>query len=262
MLAKIIEKRYPKSLASEWDSVGLVIGKQKNIINKILLTVDITTKVIDEAIKKSCDLIISHHPFILEPEEIEDIKNYKNKLKQKIEKENISIYVAHTNADIASEGVNDSLVKKFNLKNAKSFGIDNLGRMGVIEEPVNLSQLVDKIIKVIPVNKNAIQISGDKNKIVKTVAVCGGSGSSLLEQVRKLGVDVFITADLKHHQVLDNLELNGPSLISISHWASERVWLDDFQQILKKDLHKENFDLDIIISNETTDPWTFSKGFD
>ena len=55
-------------------------------------------------------------------------------------------------------------MKKFNLKNAKSFGIDNLGRMGVIEEPVNLSQLVDKIIKVIPVNKNAIQISGDKIK--------------------------------------------------------------------------------------------------
>ena len=83
MLAKIIEKRYPKSLASEWDSVGLIIGNQKNIINKILLTVDITTNVIDEAIKKSCDLIISHHPLILEPEEIEDIKAFDKAVAEK-----------------------------------------------------------------------------------------------------------------------------------------------------------------------------------
>jgi len=116
-LAKIIEKRYPKSIASDWDSIGLIVGKQKNVIKKILLTVDVTKDIVNEAIENNIDLIISHHPLILEPEEVEDVRKYKEQLKELMIKNNIALYVAHTNADAAIGGVNDSLINLLKIKN-------------------------------------------------------------------------------------------------------------------------------------------------
>jgi putative NIF3 family GTP cyclohydrolase 1 type 2 len=90
--------------------------------------------------------------------------------------------------------------------------------------------------------------------------LCGGSGSSLLEEVRKEDVDVFVTADLKHHAVSDNENMNGPALVSVSHWASEWVWLPELEQQLKTDLAQKQFNSRIFISEISTDPWNFSLG--
>lgn len=260
-LAKIIEKRYPKSLASDWDSVGLIVGKQKNIIAKILLTVDITLEVVNEALENKFDLIISHHPLILEPEEVEDVRKYKEKIKDLMNQNKLSLYVAHTNADAADGGVNDSFIKLFNVKNVRTFGPQNIGRFGEFEKPEKIEDIIKKLKNTIPNNKNAILISDNTDRDINSVAVCGGSGSFLLEQVRALKVDLFITADLKHHSVLDNKELGGPVLINVSHWASERIWLDDFSNQLKDDFKMSNLEAEIFISTKITDPWDLSIGF-
>ncbi len=259
-LAKIIEKRYPKSLASDWDSIGLIVGKQKNVIKKILLTVDITKVVVNEALENGIDLIISHHPLMLEPEEVEDVRKYKENIKELMIEKNLSLYVAHTNADAAKGGVNDSLAKILNLKNVKSFGPNNIGRYGQLEKSENIEKIIQSLKRIFPSSYNAILVSGDFKKEVKAIAVCGGSGSFLLEQVRNLNVDLFISADLKHHSVLDNKELSGPALISLSHWASERIWLDDFLIQLKEDLQKANLISEVLITTRTTDPWDLSIG--
>ncbi len=259
-LAKIIEHRYPKSLASDWDSVGLIVGKQKNVIKKILLTVDVTKSIVEEAIENKYDLIISHHPLILEPEEVEDVRKFKQSLKELMIENNLSLYVAHTNADVATGGVNDSLVKFLQIKNVKSFGPNNIGRFGELENNEKIESLVVNLKKLIPNSSNAILVSGNLNANIKSIAVCGGSGSFLLEQVRALNVDLFVTADLKHHVVLDNKDLAGPNLINISHWASERIWLDDLIFQLKSDLQKANLEADISITTKVTDPWDLSLG--
>ena len=260
-LAKIIEKRYPKSIASDWDSIGLIVGKQKNVIKKILLTVDVTKDIVNEAIENEIDLIISHHPLILEPEEVEDVRKYKEQLKELMIKNNISLYVAHTNADAAIGGVNDSLINLLKIKNAKSFGPENIGRFGELEDSVRIENIVQDLKKLIPNSNNAILVSGNLKKEIKTIAVCGGSGSFLLEQVRTLNVDLFITSDLKHHSVLDNKDLGGPVLVNISHWASERIWLDELVIQLKNDFNKANLDSEVLISSKVTDPWDLSIGF-
>jgi dinuclear metal center YbgI/SA1388 family protein len=260
-LAKIIEKRYPKSLASDWDSVGLIVGKQKNVIKKILLTVDVTKDIVNEAIENEIDLIISHHPLILEPEEVEDVRKFKEQIKELMNQNNLSLYVAHTNADAAIGGVNDSLINLLKIKNLKSFGPENIGRIGELDNFKEIKNIVSDLESIIPKSNNAILVSGNLLRQVKSIAVCGGSGSFLLEQVRSLNVDLFITSDLKHHSVLDNKELDGPVLISISHWASERIWLDDFLIQLKNDLAKVNFESEVLISSKVTDPWDLSIGF-
>ncbi len=259
-LAKIIEKRYPKNLASDWDSVGLIIGKQKNKVQKILLTVDVTKDVIEEALGGNFELIISHHPFVLEPQEVEDIRKFKDELKEKMNNKNLALYVAHTNADSAIGGVNDSIVKTLKLKNIQNFGPLNIARYGDLDFSEKIEEIITKLKNIFPSNNNAILVSGDLDKSIKKIAVCGGSGSFLLEQVRQLKVDLFITADLKHHAVLDNKELNGPVLINISHWASERIWLNDLENQLKEDLNKNNYSVEISISSKVTDPWDLSVG--
>jgi dinuclear metal center YbgI/SA1388 family protein len=259
-LAEIIEVRYPKSLAVEWDVVGFVTNNSNVEVNKILLTIDVNEEVVAEAIEKSIDLIISHHPLILDPEEISDIQSKRIKTIKRLEDKGIALYVAHTNADIAPGGVNDSLAKTIGLENVEPFGLEKMGRKGNLVTPVTLKEFVNLLKDKLPKVKSSIQVSGKLDSKVFKVALCGGSGSSLLEEVRKEEVDVFVTADLKHHAVSDNENMNGPALVSVSHWASEWTWLPELKKQLNMDLVQRQFNSEVLISEISTDPWNYSLG--
>ena len=259
-LAEIIEVRYPKSLAVEWDVVGFVTNNSNVEVNNILLTIDVTEEVVAEAKEKSIDLIISHHPLILDPEEISDIQSNRIQLRKKLEDNNISLYVAHTNADIAQGGVNDSLAKVLSLQNVETFGLEKMGRKGNLRTEITLREFINLLKDKLPKVKSSIQVSGNLESKISKVALSGGAGSSLLEEVRNEDVDVFVTADLKHHAVSDNKNMSGPALVSVSHWASEWVWLPELEQQLKTDLALKQLNARIFISEISTDPWNFSLG--
>ena len=259
-LAEIIELRYPKSLAVEWDVVGFATNNSDIEVSNIMLTIDVTEEVVAEAITKSIDLIISHHPLILDPNGISDIQTKRIQLRQKMEEINIALYVAHTNADIAQGGVNDSLAKVLGLQNIEAFGVEKMARKGNLTTQITLREFVNLLSDKLPQVKGSIQVSGKLDSKVSKVGLCGGSGSSLLEEVRKEDVDVFVTADLKHHAVSDNENMNGPALVSVSHWASEWVWLPELEQQLKTDLSQKQFNSRIFVSEISTEPWNFSLG--
>ena len=259
-LAEIIELRFPKSLAVEWDVVGFVTNNSNVEVNKILLTIDVTEDVVAEAIEKSIDLIISHHPLILDPDEISDIQSKRIQIRKRLEENGIALYVAHTNADIAPGGVNDSLAKTIGLENVEPFGLEKMGRKGNLVTPVTLKEFVNLLKDKLPKVKSSIQVSGKLDSKVFKVALCGGSGSSLLEEVRKAEVDVFVTADLKHHAVSDNENMNGPVLVSVSHWASEWTWLPELKKQLNMDFVQRQFNSEVLISEISTDPWNYSLG--
>ena len=259
-LAEIIELRYPKSLAVEWDVVGFVTNNSNIKVSNVLLTIDVTQAVVNEAIAKSINLIISHHPLILDAEEISDIQTKRKQIKALLEEKNIALFVAHTNADIAQGGVNDSLAKVFALQNIEVFGVEKMGRKGNLINQISLREFVNQLKDKLPKVNSSIQVSGDLESKISKVALCGGSGSSLLEEIRRTKVDVFVTADLKHHAVSDNENMNGPALVSVSHWASEWTWLPELKQQLESDLVLEKLDAKIFISEISTDPWNFSLG--
>ena len=259
-LAEIIELRYPKSLAVEWDVVGFVTNNSNTEVNNILLTIDVTDDIVAEAKEKSVDLIISHHPLILDPDEISDIQTKRIQLRKQLEDNNISLYVAHTNADIAQGGVNDSLAKVLSLQNVETFGLEKMGRKGNLRTEITLREFINLLKDKLPKVKSSIQVSGNLESKISKVALCGGAGSSLLEEVRNEDVDVFVTADLMHHAVSDNQNMNGPALVSVSHWASEWSWLPELEQQLKTDLAQKQFNSEVFISEISTDPWNFSLG--
>ena len=257
-LAEIIEKRYPKTLALEWDGVGLTTNNSQIEVTKILLTIDVTPEVVSQAITESAQLLISHHPLILDEEESSDIQEKRIELKMLLEENNIALYCIHTNADIAEGGVNDAFAAKLGLTKVKRFGPEQMGRIGELKENLNLETFVNLLKHNLPKTKGAIQVSGNLESEISKVAVCGGSGSSLLAEVRRTDADVFVTADLKHHAISDNKVMNGPALISISHWASEWLWLPELKKQLENDFSQSNFDVNILISEIVTDSWDFS----
>ncbi|MCK5762368.1 MAG: Nif3-like dinuclear metal center hexameric protein [Candidatus Izimaplasma sp.] len=137
-IKKIFETFYPRDLAYEWDNVGCQIGSLNKEVNIILLSLDLTLEVVDEAISNKVELIIVHHPLIFSPIKSIDTDTYKGMLIEKLIKNEITLYVAHTNFDISNKGMNLILANMLNLKNQKILDYttesEGLGRVGDIAE--------------------------------------------------------------------------------------------------------------------------------
>jgi dinuclear metal center YbgI/SA1388 family protein len=254
------ETRWPLSDAEDWDRPGLMLGALDQSVSKVLLCVDVTSEVLDEAIQLGVNLVFSHHPMFLRG--VHDLAEtgFRGKLVARAIREGIAVYSAHTNADGADDGVTDGLAKALGLEELSSFGpTTKHGRVGELRNPEKLIDFARKISRKIPSTASGIRVSGDPEQQVKKIAVMGGAGDSYLSLVRELDVDVFITSDLRHHPAQDfkaqsAIEPRATALIDISHWAAEWVWLDNLAAGLSKDFS----DVQFMVSEVRTDPWDFA----
>ena len=131
-----------------------------------------------------------------------------------------------------------------------------LGRVGQLPEPETLEDLVGRVAAAIPATVAGVQAGGDPERVVQTVAVCGGAGDSLLDAAARSGADAFVTADLRHHPAVEALDGGGPALVNVSHWASEWPWLASASEALALDLGDGGRALQMRVSEVCTDPWT------
>ncbi|QDB78971.1 Nif3-like dinuclear metal center hexameric protein [Georgenia sp. 311] len=131
-----------------------------------------------------------------------------------------------------------------------------VGRIGTLPEPTTLRALAERVAAVLPATAQGIRVAGDLDAEVRTVAVCGGSGDSLLGTVRALGADVYLTADLRHHPASEALEAGPPYLLDATHWASEWPWLPVAAARLEEDARAAGGELATRVSTIVTDPWT------
>ncbi|MGY1841554.1 MULTISPECIES: Nif3-like dinuclear metal center hexameric protein [unclassified Modestobacter] len=129
-----------------------------------------------------------------------------------------------------------------------------LGRVGELAEPTTLREFAERVARTLPATPGGVRIAGDPDRAVRTVAVCGGSGGSLLGAATAAGADVFLTSDLKHHAVSEALETPGPALIDVAHYASEWPWLPTAGDLLNRDLGGR---VQVAVSDLRTDPWTW-----
>lgn len=265
-LSKLIshfEKLWPLSGAEDWDSPGLVTGLSTQPITKTLLTVDVTLETLDEAIAGNFELILAHHPFLLKGIQGLAEETSKGSSLTKAIRSNIAIYSAHTNADIVQSGVSATLASALGLENLKPLvaiadSTIGHGRLGTLPTAMKLGDFARLIARVIPATASGVRVSGDYEQLVKTVAVCGGAGDSLISAAQGLSADVYVTSDLRHHPAQDAKELaaisiSPMSLIDVSHWASEWLWLETAAQQLANDFSN----VDFVVSELRTDPWDF-----
>jgi dinuclear metal center YbgI/SA1388 family protein len=140
------------------------------------------------------------------------------------------------------------------FENSATASRAGLGRVGELDRPVTLREFAKRVATALPDTPGGVRIAGDPERVVRTVAVCGGSGGSMLPLAAAAGADVFLTSDLKHHVVSEALEAPGPALCDVAHFASEFPWLACAADLLHRDLGGR---VRTSVSAVPTDPWTW-----
>ncbi|MCW4464971.1 Nif3-like dinuclear metal center hexameric protein [Glutamicibacter sp. MNS18] len=262
-----VEELWPQSLAEDWDAVGLVAGRTTAKVSKVVLAVDPTLEVIEDAIERGADLLITHHPLLLKPVNQVAGTSFKGEAIHRLIESGCALLTAHTNADSAIGGVNDALADAFGLTECVPLvgtkdGLpeEGLGRVGVLEKPMKLQDFAERVYSVLPAVAGGVRVAGERHAIVRKIAVCGGAGDSLFDAVRAHDADVYVTADLRHHPASEAREAAGeshPYLIDVSHFASEWVWLSAAARALQNVVRDLGFELEVEVSQINTDPWDF-----
>ena len=132
-----------------------------------------------------------------------------------------------------------------------------LGRIGALSEAVSLRDFAGRVAAALSATSAGLRVSGDPDRQVRVVAVCGGAGDSLLGAVRGAGVDAYVTADLRHHPASEHDEEGGPALVDAAHWATEWPWLTDAAALLTDSLRERaGITVETAVSTLVTDPWS------
>jgi len=222
------EENVPTYMKMDFDNPGFLAGNGDREVRQVLLALDITDDVIDEATRLGVQLIISHHPLFFELHNVSTNDFVGRKLVALLEA-HISAICLHTNLDAVAGGVNDALMDALSAETAGI--LDPMGtasdgtpfgggRFGYVSEmPMD---------RFLPLCKEKLRANGlryvDVGRPVHRIAVCGGAGGSLLMNAVELGCDTFITGDVKHNVFIDAGEL-GINLIDAGHFPTENVVL-------------------------------------
>lgn len=252
-LVTLLEQRYPPSWAESWDRVGLTLGEPAAEVTKIFLAVDCDPRTVDEAITTGADFMFTHHPLLLRGVSSVAPTTYKGGVVHRMIKAGVALYTAHTNGDVADPGVSDALAARLGLQDVRPLvpiadtGRGH-GRIGRLPSAMALATFAGLVASAV----GGVRVAGSPTATIETVAVSGGAGDEFLADATRAGVDAYLTADLRHHPAHEHLAGGGPALLDVSHWASERPWLDDVAAFL----HRET-GLLTIVSDVDTSPWTF-----
>lgn len=363
---EVLDTAYPPSLAESWDSVGLVTGDPGDPVRKVLLAVDATAAVVDQALEWGADLLLVHHPLLLRGVDTVGAHTPKGALIHRLIRGGCALFTAHTNADRADPGVSDALAQALGLTGLRPIdpkpeqaadkwvvmvpseasstvraalfdagagalgnyreccwtasgtgqfrpvdGADpaigavgeleqvaedrieviaprraratvlaalrsahpyeepafdvfelaelpsnrGLGRVGELPHPQTLREFTETVAAALPPTEWGVRGAGDPDRPIRTVAVCGGSGDSFLGKVSALGVDAYVTADLRHHPADEHLRAGGPALVDVAHWASEQPWCAQASAILDE-AFGDHDGWESRVTDLRTDPWT------
>lgn len=367
-LIATLDVAYPPGLAQDWDAVGLVCGDPTEDVTRVLVAVDATEAVVDQALRTGAQALVVHHPLLLRGVTGMGADTPKGALLHRLVRGGCALFTAHTNADAADPGVSDALAETLGLRvlgpvdpqplrwdkisttvpvgadaervraalfgagagavgaySEVSFGLQGngqfrpgeqanptrgvvgqlthvdeervevlvprelrhrvvtallaahpyeevaydvlelaprpsrqgLGRIGELATSETLRAFTTRVAAGLPATAWGVRAAGDPDAPVRTVAVCGGAGDSLLDTVTRAGVDAFVTADLRHHPADEHLRAGGPALVDVAHWASEHPWCEQVRAVVDA---AHGGTVTTRVSTLRTDPWTVGTG--
>lgn len=238
-IAQIIECFAPTDTAMSFDNVGLLVGDYEREVTGILICVDVTGQVLEEALDNDCNLIIAHHPLLFTPQKTFLADSYINSIIAKAFVNKINIYAAHTNVDRIKNNMSYRVLKSLGCDKIYGLLDDGIGAIGDLGSPITLDELKDNLEALTADTQE--KIVGDKQTEVLCVAMINGAGadSDSLKIALDRGADVLITADIKHHIMLEALELGLP-LIEVGHYASEKTFIEIIYEMLLSVADTEN----------------------
>ena len=229
LILNALENWAPLEWQEPYDNAGLIVGNPEQNCTGVLCSLDCTEAVVEEAISRGCNLIVSHHPIIFKGIKQINSDHFVSKVLVKAIQNNIVLYAIHTNLDNLLEGVNKTLADRLHLENrriltpkpgfkdpqGREIGSGLVGELPLeTDEKEFLKWVKEKL------NLPLIKHSQFTKKTLKTIALCGGSGSFLINDAKAQNIDCFITSDLKYH---DYFEAEGKILLlDIGHGESEQ----------------------------------------
>ncbi len=244
-IAAALEAWADPAFAESYDNVGLHVGSTTHEVHSTLVALDLTPAVVDEAEWLGVSMILTHHPLLFQPLRRVTDDDMIGNLVLRLVRLGIALYSIHTNLDAAPGGVSIELARILGLNHTcflcpRDESTCGLGAIGVLEPPMPLPDFVQHVSTCL--EAPGLRYVGDPDATVCRVAVCGGSGSSLIQEALAAGVDTYVTADIKYHQFFEVLDVRGTprmALIDAGHYETEHhteallcTWLQDrFPQV-------------------------------
>lgn len=255
---KIFNEIAPESLQENWDNCGMQINMGRDYVERILVCLEITKEVVDEAIEENIDLIVTHHPLLFHSIKKIDKNTIIGTYLIDLIFTGISVYSSHTSFDTADGGNNDDLAMRLGLLEMSQMKKETLkeeramGRMGYLPQPMFLSKFGEVLNEVLEF-PGGIKISGDPDTMIKKVGLCTGAAGEFFELAVQCGCDVYITGDVKHHEAQMAKEM-GICLVDAGHFGTEHLFQKNMAEQLRE---KTNGRVTIIESKIDVNPYGF-----
>ena len=256
-IAAFLEQLAPARLAEEWDNVGLLVGRRDQTVKKLMTCLTVTPDSAAEAIKRGCDLIVTHHPLPFHAMKRLTADTTAGRLLLDLIAVQVAVYSAHTAFDSASEGVNQRLAVGLELR-----GIATLvpqaegqgaGRWGWLGEPLSLDTVAERLKRFLKIDR--LQMVGKSDQSIRTVAVACGAAGEFLEAARSNGCDAMVVGEARFHTCLE-AEALGIGLLLPGHFASERFAMEGLAEVLAGQFP----DVEVWASRAETDPVRWYPG--
>ena len=229
-----LERFAPLPLQESWDNAGLQVGLTETEVSGALLCLDVNERIVDEAIEKGCNLIVSHHPLLFRGlKTISDLNDVQRTTMHAIQ-QGIAVVSMHTNMDNAKGGVNFRIAEKLGLENVRFFDPDaesGSGVVGEFAEPVAADDFIIAVKKAFGVE--CAMCNELLRRPIKRVAICGGAGDFLLDEAVKNQADAFITGEMHYHQYFGYEQ--QIQICVIGHYQSEQYTAEIFEEIIQKE---------------------------
>lgn len=222
-------ERIPEELRESWDNDGIMCCADGTAeIYRALVTLDVTEEIVDYAIERGFDLIVSHHPLIFKPLSSIDEENHISRKLIKLLCSGVSVFSFHTRADKLVGGVNDRLADLLGMYDTKPFGEGDLGRVGSIDEPMDIQDFAYRVKQL--TGSDVIRYVDGYND-VHTVAVVGGDGKGYVKAAIAAGADTYISGRIGYNVMEEAAEM-GINLIEAGHFFTEQHITEFFRELL------------------------------
>ena len=219
-IVAVIEEFAPLSIQEGWDNSGLCVGSPEDEVTSALFALDCTEQLVDEAIACGADMIITHHPLIFSGLKKISPEDQVGAAVIKAIKNGIAIYAAHTNADKVIAGVSGAMAAKLGLCDVRILDEDGegtgLGVVGDLSQPLTADEAVALVKEKFGLKM--LKASRPSDGLISRVAMCGGSGSSLIGAARRSGAQLYISGDISYHNFFTP---EGFMIMDIGHYESE-----------------------------------------
>ena len=219
-VTSVIERFAPLGIQESWDNSGLCIGSPESGVSSILLALDCTPELVDEAVRTGADMIVTHHPLIFSGLRSISPEDPVGLAVMKAVKAGISVYAAHTTADKVVSGVSWAMAQRLGLEDieilAPEDGGVGLGAVGNLPEPLSAAGAVSYVKERFGLK--AVRTSRPVDVPVRRVAMCGGSGSSLIGDAVKAGAQLYLCGDISYHHFFTQKDF---MIMDVGHYESE-----------------------------------------